>query len=611
MILRNFFIHASASLASRPKQLPWRSLQKGAGHPWLLVLLMTLCGAQTPTFAHAQKPIHAQRGANFQAAAEKSARAELFYLVLLAELQGNLGNGEAAYGLMMEAARKSPDEALFQRAFSFAARERAADAALQAATAWSEAHPKSDAPLRAKLQLLINLNRVREAGPTLTRLIESTAPGERGKLIDAVGDAFVRLDDRAAGLNALSLGLTSWLERPETRAHGLTALARMQAAAGQRQTGERLLLQALQSTPSSESAGLLAVEWSRTSKWPSSESIELFLQGNPSYARARLAQAKALMATDQFQPALAHLRAVTGNSPEMTDAWLFLGLTLAQLKESSEAKRAFDRFLEETETNPERHARGRSEAFLSLAQMAVAQEDWTNALRWLEDVSEPDAARRAVLLRAAVLVGQGKADEALMQARSAPENSLEDKKAKLMAEAHVLRLQKRWAEAHEALDAASKLAPENTDLLYDAAMMAERAGRFTEMEHALRTVLSLDPAHYSAYNALGYSLADRNERLEEAETLIRKALELAPQDPYIIDSMGWLEYRKGNFAEAENLLRRALLLKFDAEIAVHLGEVLWVRGKRSEALDLFRRAHASQPDNQTLSATLKRLDIAL
>jgi Flp pilus assembly protein TadD len=177
----------------------------------------------------------------------------------------------------------------------------------------------------------------------------------------------------------------------------------------------------------------------------------------------------------------------------------------------------------------------------------------------------------------------------------------------LAAEAQVLRDAGQADQAFTLMQDATRRFPKNPDLLYDFALLAEKTGHLDVMEGSLREVMRLAPDNHHAYNALGYSLAERNVRLEEARTLIAKALAMAPEDPFIMDSMGWVEYRLGNLEAAETHLRRAYGLRRDPEIAVHLGEVLWQRGKQADAQTLWREARAKDPQNDTLRSTLARL----
>jgi Flp pilus assembly protein TadD len=181
----------------------------------------------------------------------------------------------------------------------------------------------------------------------------------------------------------------------------------------------------------------------------------------------------------------------------------------------------------------------------------------------------------------------------------------------LMADAQLLRQANQNEEALAVLTEGVKRYPGNTDLLYDFAMAAEKLNRLDIMETTLRKVIELDPKNQHAYNALGYSLAERNIRLDEALSLIDMALKLAPEDPFIMDSMGWVQFRLGKLKEAEDSLRRAYVLRPDPEIAVHLGEVLWVKGQKADAQKLWRDAKTKDPLNDTLKTTLARLNVSL
>jgi tetratricopeptide (TPR) repeat protein len=181
----------------------------------------------------------------------------------------------------------------------------------------------------------------------------------------------------------------------------------------------------------------------------------------------------------------------------------------------------------------------------------------------------------------------------------------------LLLLAQLMRESERAEEGFQLLDASLAKDPKRVELLYDHAMAAERLNRLEVAEKSLRSLIELRPRHAHAYNALGYALADRNIRLDEAQQLIEKALELSPEDPHIIDSMGWVLYRRGNLQGALEYLQKAYRLQADAEIAVHLGEVLWKLGRRDEALELWRIARKSEPGNAVLRETLGRLDVSL
>jgi tetratricopeptide (TPR) repeat protein len=195
--------------------------------------------------------------------------------------------------------------------------------------------------------------------------------------------------------------------------------------------------------------------------------------------------------------------------------------------------------------------------------------------------------------------------------RRTPERTADDARAKALAESQMLRDVKRWREAAEVLTQANARFADDAELIYEQAMVEDKLERYADMERLLRKVIVLKPDHAHAHNALGYSLADRNLRLPEAKQLIQKALELTPGDPFITDSMGWVEFRLGNRDEALRLLRKAYAARPDAEIATHLGEVLWSMGQRDEARRLWAEARGRDAANEVLRDTLARLKVTL
>jgi Flp pilus assembly protein TadD len=168
-----------------------------------------------------------------------------------------------------------------------------------------------------------------------------------------------------------------------------------------------------------------------------------------------------------------------------------------------------------------------------------------------------------------------------------------------------------WSEANQVLIHANQRFTDDVDLLYEQAMVLEKLEQLADMEKLLRKAILLKPDYHHAYNALGYSLADRNLRLSEAHSLIKKALSLSPSEPFITDSLGWVEFRLGNLGESVRLLRGAYKARADAEIAAHLGEVLWASGEREEAKQIWREARSRDALNEVLRQTLRRLGVGL
>jgi tetratricopeptide (TPR) repeat protein len=342
-----------------------------------------------------------------------------------------------------------------------------------------------------------------------------------------------------------------------------------------------------------------------------------------------------LTAAQRYGDAVEQLEVSTRLQPELAPPFLSLGALQLELKHAKEGEAALLRYVDlvqhqpvpppaavadaasapdsdsDDEDTPTRPEQGLMQAWLMLAQSAEQRGDYKAAEDYLARVDDPQRALEVQTRRASILVRQGKLAQARDLIRRVPEKRADDVRAKLMAEAGVLRDAKHWQEAYDVLADAGKRFPDDADLLYEQAMMAEKIDRMDDMERLLRKVIELKPDNAHAHNALGYSLADRRQRLPEARQLIQHALDLAPGDPFITDSLGWVEFRLGNRDEAAQLLRRAYTARPDPEIAAHLGEVLWSLGQRDEARRVWRDGKVHDAANDVLRETLARLRVDL
>jgi Flp pilus assembly protein TadD len=317
----------------------------------------------------------------------------------------------------------------------------------------------------------------------------------------------------------------------------------------------------------------------------------------------------------------------TREKPELAGPCLSLGALQLELRQPKDAEVSLQRFLQltaaaptaqtaavDTDDDDDEAAGGdasRTQAWLMLAQAAELRGDAKVAAGWLDKIDDPKRALEVQTRRATLMAKQGQVSQARALVRQVPERRPEDARAKLIAETQVLREVKRWPEAHAVLVSAAEKFPSDTELLYEQAMMAEKLSRLDEMERVLRRVIELKPDHHHAHNALGYSLAERGLRLPEARELIVKALDMAPGDPFITDSLGWVEFRLGNPAKALEHLKRAYASRPDTEIAAHLGEVLWALGQRDEARRVWREGRERDAGNEVLRETLSRLQVRL
>ena len=559
--------------------------------------------------------------------------APLFYQILVGEIELRQGEPGAAFEVILDAARRTRDDGLFRRAVDIALQGRAGEQALAASRAWRVARPESPDALRLQLQVLLALNRPAEIAEPLKALLSFTPAAERGALIAVLPRFLQRSSDPRVVTLAIEEALKPYASAPATRNAVLVARARawMHAADGNRALA--LAQEAHAQEPTSSGPVLLALDLMALN--PAAERIVTDHLARPGAdPTLRLAYVRALTAAQRLADAVAQLEQFTRERPDEPSAYLTLGALQLELKQPNGSETALQRYVELIQKAPAgamvaantakddndndndddgapRPDAGLVQAWLMLAQAAEQRGDFKAAESWLGRVEDPQRALEVQTRRASMLARQGKLVQARELIRMTPERGPQDARAKLVAEASVLRDVKRWGDAFEVLSSATQRFADDSDLLYEQAMMAEKLGRLDDMERLLRRAIEIKPENPHAHNALGYSLADRGLRLPEARALIQRALELAPGDPFITDSLGWVEFRMGNLSEALRLLRQAYAARPDIEIGTHLGEVLWALGQHDDARKVWREVKTRDQTNEVLRDTLARLRIDL
>jgi len=326
-----------------------------------------------------------------------------------------------------------------------------------------------------------------------------------------------------------------------------------------------------------------------------------YLAANPRAVDLRLSYARLLVNAQKFDDARGEFQRLLQEFPDNAQVSMAVALLSLQLRDYDAAETQLKHVLDTDYKDPEL-------ARFYLGQLAEERKRYDEALKWYASITSGDQYVPAQARYASTLVKQGNLPEARKYLRKLQTQAAsEDQRVQLVqAEAQLLSDVNQYGEAYEVLDRALQNAPDSTDLLYDHAMIAEKLDRMDVLEANLRRVIQIKPDYAHAYNALGYTFADRNTRLPEAYDLIEQALKLAPDDPFIIDSMGWVLYRMGKNDESLGYLKRAFDLRPDPEIAAHLGEVLWSAGKHDEARKVWNMALKDDPDNTVLLATVKK-----
>lgn len=573
--------------------------------PLLIGLMLSGCAQQQLVAVAGEKesaPAQAETQARPEKTAEKNEEAhlpsvaltdDLLFQFLVSEIAGQRGMLTLAKEGYLDMARKTRDPRVVRRAAEIALYSRDQPAALELSRLWSELEPDSERALQTLVIMLIAQGQVEEAAPYLEKMLNSANLDEGFMQMPAL---FAKTRDAKAVLKVVRALAQKHPELPE--AHFALAHAALQA--GYPDEAQDALKQADSLRPGWEPAALLRAQLlAKSSRAGALVFLKDFLAAHPAAQDARLAYARMLVGANQYSEAHEQFARLAAELPDSAEISMATGLLSLQMGKLDEAENYLGRTLELG------HEDGGVVRYY-LGQVAEERKNFELAAsRYLSITGgEYLVASRARL--AAMMARQGRLDEARAVLNAVePANDVQ-KVQLIQAEADLLREAKDHAAVFALLDGAVNSRPDHVDLLYDRAMAAEKLNKLEVVEADLRKAIKLKPDYAHAYNALGYTLAEQTDRLNEATELLDKAISLAPEDPFILDSMGWLHYRKGNLDKAREFLERAWRQRQDPEIAAHLGEVLWMKGSREEASRLWQTALQSHPRNEALIEILKK-----
>jgi len=560
------------------------------------------------------------------------------FRLMMSEIAAQRGAPEASFATDLNLARETRDPRIARRATEFAVQARQPGSAVEAARLWAELSPQSRVASDTYLTLLVMSGRLDEAEPLLATKIEGS-PSKSQALAQVYG-LLAQGQNRAAAYATITKLAGAYPSLPE--AH--MVLAQAARAAGQKADSIEEARTAVHLQPDSESATIMLAQYQQfDSPKEANDVLAAYIARNPKSITMRLAYARFLNGEKRFDESAAQLARVRKDAPSDAETTYTLGILAYQASKPKDSEAYFKHFIDlqaardkaaaaqkpgatqtadddDTENDAGDEApstagngpgRGPDRAYLYLAQIAEDAKDYPRALDWLNKVGPGADFTTARIRRALILSHQGKLDVARAELHALPTTTPSQATELTLAEAQLLRDADQNQAAYDFLDTAIEKSPNNPELLYDFGMTAEKLGKIDVLENSMRSVIRVRPDNAQAYNALGYTLADRNERLDEAKALIEKANALAPDDASILDSLGWVQYRLGDNRNALENLQRAYKLRGDAEIAVHLGEVLWVSGRNDEAERLWREASAKEPQNATLAQTLARLNVKI
>lgn len=523
---------------------------------------------------------------------------ELLYQLLLGELAIQRDDFATASTALAQAARESQDYRVAERATRAALRAKDYETAKETAKIWAELRPEDTAPLEIIAIALVEDGRVDDAQATIEELllIEGKQPGS---IYRRLGDLLSRQPNRDGALELITRLVAQHPEDAE--------VYYAQAYLADRLKEPDLVLEAidkaLELRPGWEDAALAKAAHLASRQAGRDSVIEFcsqFLQDNPEANIVRLYFARYLLDQGEMEGAMAQFEALINYQPENVDALYAAGLLGLQLERFDDAKKYLEKNLE--------FRPGNDQARLYLGQLALEQKQYEEAERWYRQIQTEIYYFEAQLSIANVLAETEGVDAALAHLQTLHPSNQDEYVRWVLSQEQVLRGDKQLGKAKEVLDSAVQRYPEDTELIYARGLLAAQLELIDVHEQDMRKLLIKDPENAHALNALGYTLADNTDRYDEAHTLIQQALAIRPEDPFILDSMGWVQYRLGNHSDAIVYLERALAKRADAEIAAHLGEVLWVNGEQDRAKEVWQRALEQHPENDVLLDTLKKFN---
>lgn len=514
--------------------------------------------------------------------------AEFVYKYLVGEVAGQRGDYATSGSIFYDLARSERDPRLAERAAKIAAYGNVPSLTIPAVKLWAELDPTSTEAQQAMTEMLIATGKLNDTEPYLAKLLAKEESRAGGFLY--LNALLSRSADKTGVLH-----LVQSLAKPYPKlAEAQFAIAQSAWAAGQDDVALQALNRAETLKPGWHVAALLKGQvLSGKSPQAALDFYQEYLNKHPVATEVRINMAKLLVNQKQYDAAKKEYPIILENAKNNPEVAAIVGLLSYQSADYAAAETYFQQALA-------LDFKDSDQIYIYLAQTAEKQNHDGDAISWYNKVQPGQRYLEAQLDLANVIARTQSVDKAIEKLDAIEDLNAEQQIIVIQSQAGLLAKAKRNQDAFDLLDKAVKNLPNTPELVYDYALAAERIQKFDLMESELRKAITEKPDFAAAYNALGYSFADRNIRLDEAIQLIEKAISISPNDHYILDSLGWAHYRKGNLDKAVKYLQQAYKVGPDPEIAAHLGEVLWQKGQRDEAAKIWHDALIANPGNEVL-----------
>lgn len=521
--------------------------------------------------------------------------ADIMYEVLIAELATQRGAPDVASKFYVDAAKTSKDPRIASRAVRIASFADNKQDALEAAKIWSENEPENQEAQRVLSVLYLRNGEFQQAQKLLGDTLKEN-PGDISRNLLLTG-ALLQREASSEGALKIAKHLVE-LYPNEAESHYVLASLAMQA---------KLKEQALESIEKSikirpnwvEAVVLYPRILQENGKTDEALTyMKGYIKQNPKADNVRLNYARALVDARQLEEARSQFELLAVKMPNNQDVLFALAMLSMQFKDFDEAEAYLQQLNKQGKSNPQ--------VLFYLGQISEQKENHEAAINFYSKIFSGDYHLEAQLRISVILAKTKSIKEATDHLKTISVNSDEEKREINLFKGNLLRDFKHYQEAFDFYSKLLEEAPKDPDYLYFRSLVAEKLDRIDIVIRDLSFVIEQDPENAAALNALGYTLADRTNKLDEALKLILRARELEPDDPAIIDSLGWVNYRMGKFDDAEKYLSEAMEKIDDAEVSAHYGEVLWQKGDKEKAIDVWKSAKEKFKDNEILEKTMER-----
>ena len=520
---------------------------------------------------------------------------ELLYYLLSAEIAGQRGRLDVAVPFYLKAAQLSRDPDIVERATRVAVYARDEKSALAAAQLWVELQPNNLEAHQVSAALLMREGKVDEALPHLEQVLSADPQNGHNSYL-LITSLLSKEKDKQAALEAMEKLLATRRHDPEA----LYAYAHLAMLVGSLDKAEAAINEVIELIPNWSEAHILRANI--LIRQGQNEQVLSLLQETledyPDDIAIRLFYARRLVDDRRYEQAREQFSILLDYKPDAPEALFAMGLLNLQTQRPAEAMRNFERLVELGQRVDEAH--------YYLGQAAEMRGDSEAAMQYYSQVREGNNYIDAQIRIAAMLAAQGDIDAARAHVQNISAPTLDMELRLFLAEGEILRNANKYQEAYDVYSLALQQMPDNPQLLYARALTAEKMGRVDEAVADLELIVKNEPNNAEALNALGYTLVDLTHRIAEGQQYIEKALKQKPDDPAILDSMGWAYYRLGQHKKALQYLQRAFDKLKDPEIAAHLGEVLWVLGEKDQARQIWDEALRETPKDKVLLNVIER-----